>query len=289
MSRSSVLFVAVALVAAPSLAAQDSTSQWRPRILVANDDGFQAPGLVALVDSLATFADVVVAAPLEQQSGTGHGISFRDPISVAEFGNRYGIKWYAIGARPATVVRLALTTLLDSLPPDLVVSGINMGDNIGVSTWVSGTDAAAREGALAGIPSIAVSMDVGGSQDFAVAAGKARALIETLHSAGRLAAPLFLNVNIPAASRTPIVGIKVVPMATLLGVQRYERQVSPRGTVYYWDMGRSLPAADVPGTDQYWFEQGFITITPLSIDQTDVPRMGEIEEVVGAEEVGGGW
>lgn len=287
MSRSSVFVCTVALFGAP-LAGQDATPQWHPRILVANDDGFQAPGLQALVDSLVPFADVVVAAPREQQSGTGHGITFRDPISVVEFGNRYSIKWYAIDARPATVVRLALTALLDTLTPDLVVSGINTGDNIGISTWLSGTVAAAREGALAGIPAIAVSMDVGGIRDFAVAAGEVRRLIETLHSADRLAAPLFLNVNIPSASRTPIAGIKVAPMATTFGRQIYERQVSPRGTVYYWDMGRDLTAAEVPGTDLHWFEQGFITITPLSVDQTDASRLGEIEKVVEDMEVGGG-
>lgn len=280
MSRSPILLFALILIGPPPLAGQEAPPQWRPRILVANDDGFQAPGLQALVDSLVPFADVVVAAPREQQSGTGHGISFRDPISVVEFGNRYGIKWYAVDARPATVVRLALTVLLDTLPPDLVISGINMGDNIGTSTWVSGTVAAAREGALAGIPAIAVSMDVGGSQDFAAAAGVVRRLVETLHAAGRLAAPLLLNVNVPSASRTPIVGVKVVPMTSALGHQSYERQVSPRGTVYYWDMGRDLEASDVPGTDQFWFEQGFITVTPLSVDQTDTARIGEIAEIV---------
>ena len=99
--------VVVVLIPVSPAVAQDSDSTKPLRILVANDDGYQAPGLLALVDSLVTIGNLFVAAPLEQQSGTGHGISFRDPIRVLELGNQYGIEWYAIDATPATVVRVA--------------------------------------------------------------------------------------------------------------------------------------------------------------------------------------
>jgi len=242
------------------------------RILVADDDGYQAPGLLALVDSLVTIGDVFVAAPLEQQSGTGHGISFRDPIRVLELGNQYGIEWYAVDARPATVVRVALSSLMDSLP-DLVVSGVNTGDNVGVSAWLSGTVAAAREGALHGIPAIAVSVGVGNQRDYAVAAGYAKRLIEQLRAQGQLAPGLLLNVNVPAGGDSVIKGVRVVGMSLVMGTQQYDERYSPRGTRYFWDQWSPPPDDSLTTTDLHAFARGYVTITPLKLDQTDGERL----------------
>ena len=172
------LIAAGIAVTPPRIFAQEAAER-QFTILIANDDGSGAPGLIALVDSLSSIAEVFVAAPSEQQSGTGHGITYRDPITVREVPNDLGVPWYAVGARPATTVRLALTTLLDA-PPDLVVSGINSGANIGLDTWVSGTVAAAREAAFHGVPAIAVSR--GGNADYAAIAGFV--LIEKVAPAG---------------------------------------------------------------------------------------------------------
>jgi 5'-nucleotidase len=271
MVRRCLLVLVTALLVIPGSAAlaQDSTAAPRLRILVANDDGFQAPGLVALVDSLVTIADVVVAAPLSQQSGTGHGITFREPIKVTDFGNRYAIPWYAIDARPATCVRLALTTLLDSLP-DLVVSGINTGDNVGVSAWLSGTVAAAREAALHGIPAIAVSAGLGQYQDYQIAAGYIRQLVEQLLADGTLKKRPLLNVNVPAGGPR---GVKVSGMSLMLGTETYDDRLSPRGQRYFWDTWSPPEDDTLEGTDLYWYSRGYITVTPLKIDQTDTAVM----------------
>ena len=253
--------------------AQERPAERRLRILVVNDDGYQAPGLLALVDSLLPLGDVSVVAPYEQQSGTGHGITYREPISVYEFGNPHGIVWYAVDARPATVVRVALATLIDSLP-DLVVSGINTGDNVGTNAWVSGTAAAAREAALNGLPAVAFSVNPGGPDAYAVAAGWARRIVERLRADGRLGAPLLLNVNLQGQQPA---GIRVAPMSLAMGEQRYDRRISPRGRVYLWDEW-SPPLDDpVEGTDLWWFHRGYITITPLRIDQTDAAEMATLE------------
>jgi len=264
--RIPVLLLAVLLVtpARPARAQQVPPTP-ALRILVVNDDGYQAPGLKALVDSLLPIAQVSVVAPYQQQSGTGHAISFRDPIKVFEFGNPYGITWYAVDAHPATVVRVALATLLDSLP-DLVVSGINTGDNVGTSAWVSGTAAAAREAALNGLPAIAFSVNPTGADAYAVAAGWARRIVERLQADGRLGQPLLLNVNLQPQQPA---GIRVAPMSLEIGVQRYDRRVSPRGQVYLWDEWQPPTDDPVEGTDLWWFHRGYITITPLSVDQTD--------------------
>jgi 5'-nucleotidase len=249
-------------MSAGRLAGQDDP---RPlRILVVNDDGYRAAGLVALVDSLLPLGDVQVVAPLEQQSGAGHAITYREPIAVIEYDNPQGVPWYAVDARPATTTRVALLALLDERP-DVVVSGINRGDNIGASAWVSGTVGAAREGALHGIPSIAFSTNVRGDGDYRVAAGWARRVLTTMIEAGALRAPLLLNVNVPYG--TPL-GIRVAPMSLELGEQRYDDRRSPRGLRYLWDDWSAPADTTGDGTDLDWFARGYVTVTPLAIDQT---------------------
>jgi 5'-nucleotidase len=244
------------------------------RILISNDDGFDAPGLQALADSLQSLGRVFVAAPREQQSGMGHSITYRDPILVRGVLNDDSIPWYAVSARPATVVRLALEQLVDSLP-DLVVSGINAGENIGLSAWVSGTVAAAREAAFLGIPAIAVSLGGNDWSDYHVAAGLVRRLVERLARDGRLRAPLLLNVNVPAGVAQAVPVIRVTRQSLKTSSQRYQRRTNPSGQVYYWDNWEP-PAADVEGTDHHAFKNGFITVTPLRIDQTADQQLGDL-------------
>jgi 5'-nucleotidase len=268
MSRLLVALLLTALWVLPpgGATAQEAGGSPRLRILVVNDDGYRAPGLIALVDSLMPLGDVFVAAPLEQESGTGHGITYRDPIKLYEFGSPQGVPWYAVGARPATVTRVALTALMDTLP-DLVVSGINTGDNVGVNAWVSGTVAAAREAALHGLPALAVSVNAGNDYGYyRVAAGWARRVLETLLRDGLVHAPLLLNVNVPAGGPQ---GIRVTAMSLTLGNQRYERRTSPRGLDYLWDDWSPAETDGDEGTDLYWFSRGFVTVTPLTVDQTD--------------------
>lgn len=275
IGRLPVLLLLALLLPAGSGLAQDHPAERRLRILVVNDDGYQAPGLLALVDSLLPIADVSVAAPYEQQSGTGHAITYRDAIKVYEFGNPSGITWYAIDARPATVTRVALVALLDSLP-DLVVSGINTGDNVGTNAWVSGTAAAAREAALYGLPALAFSVNPTGPDAYRVSAGWARRIVEQLRAEGLLRAPLLLNVNLQGQQPA---GIRVAPMSLQLGEQRYDRRVSPRGQVYLWDDWSAPEDDPVEGTDLFWHRRGYITITPLRIDQTDTAAMPTLERL----------
>lgn len=276
MTRPLVVLLLAAVLVSPaaSAAAQDTTvAPRRLRILLTNDDGFQAPGLRALAESLFTIADITVVAPYEQQSGTGHGISFRDPINVYDFTDSFGIPWYAVNARPATVVRVALFSLLDSLP-DLVIAGINTGDNVGTNAWVSGTMAAAREAALWGLPALGFSVNLTGPDPYNFSAGWARQIVEQLQAEERLHAPLLLNVNLQA---TEPVGIKVAPMSLATGLQSYDRRTSPAGQEYVWAEWIAPEDDPVEGTDLYWYARGYVTITPLRIDQTDSAEIASLE------------
>jgi 5'-nucleotidase len=273
--RRAALWLAVLLLI-PGSASVAQARPGRPfTILVSNDDGYRAPGIEALVDSLRTIARVIVAAPEEQQSGTGHGITYREPIYVRQVDDVRAAGWYAIAARPATCVRLALTSLVDA-PPDLVVSGINAGDNLGVSAWISGTVGAAREGALQGVPGIAISMNPGGPADYAYAAGFLRTLIERLRTDDLLRDSLLLNVNVPSGGAAAVRGVRVARMSPALGQQRYERRVSPRGRVYYWDAWEPPESDGIADSDLTLFRQGYITIVPLVADQTAATVLGAL-------------
>ncbi len=264
------------LASAPRLALAQDANDHAFTILIANDDGYDAPGLRALIDSLSSIASIVVAAPAEQQSGASHGITYRDPIFVREVPNERGLRWYAVGARPATVTRLALMHLLDERP-DLVVSGINSSENIGLSAWVSGTIGAAREAALLGVPAIAVSR--GSSADYAACAGALKNLVLHLREREQLTPGLLLNVNIPAGVQPGVTESRVVRLSMEPGDQRYERHASPRGAIYYWD-NWAPPHTAEPGTDVHAFEAGLITITPLEVDQTDVVGVDRLRSLL---------
>ena len=274
MTRLSVAFLAVVFMCPPTSAAgQETQAPRRLRILMTNDDGFRAPGLRALADSFFGRAELMVVAPYEQQSGAGHGISFLDPINIYDYSESFGIPWYAVNARPATVVRVALFSLIDSLP-DLVISGINTGDNIGTNAWPSGTMGAAREAALAGIPAIAFSVNLNGPNPYQVSAGWAWQVVERLQAEGRLEAPLLLNVNLQGEE--PL-GIKVAPMSLVMGKQTYDRRTSPIGRDYLWSEWLAPEDDPIEGTDLYWYARGYVTITPLRIDQTDLGAISTLE------------
>ena len=261
---------------------RDAAAQEAPQrpftILVTNDDGYNAPGIRALVDSLVSIAAVVVAAPEGQQSGVSHGIRLSNPITVDDFANKHGIEWYAIDARPATVMRLALDALVDTLP-DLVVSGINTGDNVGLTSWLSGTVAAAREAAFHGVPAIAVSMGAGTYVDYEAAAGFMKTLVQQLREGGAIVPGMFLNVNVPAASSRPFMGVRVVRQSVAPNTANYEPRTSPRGRLYFWDNWQ-VAFDDVEGTDLYGFNRGYIVITPFKIDQTDMRALDTLKPLL---------
>jgi 5'-nucleotidase len=248
----------------------------RPRILLSNDDGIDAPGLLAAYVELARLGEVTVAAPAENQSGVGHGITYVEPIMVKVIeplvkGEGGQGPWYRIAARPATCVRLALTALLPERP-DLVVSGINRGDNAGLTIYISGTLGAAREAAFDGIPAVAASLVSSTRMDYAPGALVTARIASEVLKRG-LPAGTFLSVNLPAA---PIAGIKVVPHSLRAGVDRYERRENPRHEVYYWNLWTE-PVDPDPQTDVGAIRQGFVAVTPLRIDVNDKGAIAAVE------------
>jgi 5'-nucleotidase len=243
-------------------------------ILLTNDDGYEAPGLRAMARALAPLGKLVVAAPLENQSGMGHATTVRQFVLVRPYEILPGIESYAIQARPATCARLALESLLPE-KPDLVVSGINRGMNLGIVTYYSGTVAAAREAAFLGIPALAVSMQGNDEDDYARTAAFVAQLVADLHAQGRLRPGLFLNINAPTGERR---GVRVTRQSTTPTPQLFERYTNPRGELYFWSDYRSL-GEDEEGTDVWAVAERLISITPLRINQTHTPDFDWLEKL----------
>jgi 5'-nucleotidase len=257
----------------------------RPLILLSNDDGYFAPGLRALRDALAKDADVIVCAPEANQSATSHSLSLHRVLRLRAV--EPGV--FAVDGTPADCVYVALHSGTRVLPrrPDLVVSGMNHGLNLGVDVFYSGTVAAAREGALRGIPAIAVSADSGAKRAAAAALGATIALA-LLKAAGPSTPPVggaagesgALGTDeataIVSALHAPLLNVNIPPgegwrvRGTRLGARLYTQDVvfreDPRGKEYLWIGGADVRHDPVPGSDTEAFDEGWASVTPLTLD-----------------------
>ena len=236
------------------------------RILLTNDDGVRAPGILAVAQALGPIGEVTVVAPNENQSAKSHALSITDPVYVDAVELPGGLKATSLTATPASCVKVALASLLASRP-DLVVSGINRGYNLGMVAYVSGTVGAAREAALQGIPAIASSLALGGHPNYGPAAEMTARLARLVRERG-LPPGTFLNLNVPAGPLEAIKGLRLATQSTLGGVERFEERKTPGGRRYFWNI-YDEPTADREGTDVWAASQGYAAVTPLRIGEFD--------------------
>jgi 5'-nucleotidase len=241
------------------------------KILISNDDGYLAPGLVALAEALAAIAEITVIAPDSNRSGSSNSLTLDRPLSLQRAPNGF----YFVNGTPSDCVHLALTGILP-IRPDLVVSGIKQGQNMGDDTLYSGTVAAATEGFLFGVPSIAFSQVEHGWQHLDAAARLARDFVERRFET--LQKPFLLNVNVPNRPYEDLTRI----VATRLGKRHMSEPVikmqDPHGRDIYW-VGPSGAAKDAgEGTDFYAAQQGWVSVTPLQIDLTHVAQLAALKE-----------
>jgi len=231
------------------------------RILISNDDGYLAPGINALADALASIADIVVVAPDSNRSGASNSLSLDRPLSVQQAANGF----YFVNGTPTDCVHVALTGMLE-YRPDLVVSGINNGQNMGDDTLYSGTVAAATEGFLFGIPAIAFSQVAHGWEHIDSAARLARDIVQRRFDA--LSAPWLLNVNIPNLPYEQLTRIRATRLGRRHQAEPVIRGKDPRGREIFWigPPGATRDAGE--GTDFHATLQGEVSITPLQIDLT---------------------
>jgi 5'-nucleotidase len=243
------------------------------RILIANDDGYLAPGLAALVKACEGLGDLDVVAPEQNASGTSNSLTLNRPLSVYTAPN--GVRY--INGTPSDCVHVALTGLLEH-KPDLVVSGINQGANMGDDTLYSGTVAAAMEGFLFGIPAIAFSQVEKGWTHLDSASAVARSVIQQVLARVPHASPFLLNVNIPNVAGAATLPRVITRLGRRHASEPVIRQMSPRGEEMFWigPAGNAREAGE--GTDFHATATGRVSITPLQVDLTDhasLPRWNE--------------
>jgi 5'-nucleotidase len=242
------------------------------RILLSNDDGYFAPGLAALAEAMRSVGDVTVVAPERDRSGASNSLTLDRPLRVRR---SHGGFLYVDGT-PTDCVHLAVTGLLDQLP-DIVVSGVNDGANMGDDTIYSGTVAAATEGFLLGLPSIAVSMVSRSNGHFETAARVASELVRRVMLRPP-PSPMLLNVNVPDVPWAELAGMKVTRLGKRHKAQPAIPAKNPRGDTVYW-VGPAGGAQDAgEGTDFHTVEHGQVSVTPLQMDLTyfdQLPMLGD--------------
>lgn len=246
------------------------------RILVVNDDGIYARGLSALVRGLQDLGEIYVAAPDRERSATGHSITVHRPLrvkkaSMSDFG--VAASW-AVDGTPSDCVKLAVEDLLPN-PPDIIISGINQGPNLGTDVLYSGTVSAAIEGFISGFPAVAVSLASFTDHDFSRAGDFARTLVTTLEKVD-FPQHFLLNINVPVGDQQK--GVKITRLGNRRYINIFEKRTDPRGRVYYWMAGDLLDMEEnSEGTDVSAVKNNYISITPLHLDLTDYPTVDNLK------------
>ena len=237
------------------------------KILVSNDDGYFAPGITLLAEALAALGEVTVVAPERDRSGASNSLTLDRPLTVRRAPNGF----YSVNGTPTDCVHIAVTGLLD-FTPDVVVSGVNLGANMGDDTIYSGTVAAAVEGYLLGIPSLAVSLTSKTGGHFQSAIRVALELVERFRRAP-FGEPVLLNVNVPDIEPAALAGLEITRLGKRHKAEPVVKMRTPRGETAYW-IGPAGGAADAgPGTDFHAVENRRVSVTPLRMDLTHAGQL----------------
>ncbi len=242
------------------------------KILITNDDGIRAEGLIALADSLEPVGSVIIVAPETEQSASSHAITLDKPLRIAE----YGPNRYAVSGTPTDSVLIAVKEILER-KPDILVSGINHGPNMGEDVTYSGTVAAAIEGNILGIPSIAVSITSWTPSSFDAAAEISRFLVESLLDR-KPKYPCLWNVNVPSIPKNEIRGIRITKLGSRIYKESIIRKKDPRGKDYFWIGGGDPGWNREENSDFSAVSAGYVSVTPLHLDITDYKGIFELKE-----------
>ncbi len=234
------------------------------KILISNDDGINSEGLHALNEALRTLGEVFIVAPDRNQSAASHALSLYRPLRIEEIAENI----YSIDGTPTDCINLAVNGILKDKKPDLIVSGINKGENLGDDITYSGTVSAAMEGTLLGIPSIAISLASRDDFCFDAASYYAFMLAKYVLRIGLLEGTL-LNINVPNLPKEKIQGVKVTRQGKRVYGEPIVENIDPRGRKYYWIGGNELGSLDIENSDIVAVRQGYVSVTPIKLDFTD--------------------
>lgn len=248
----------------------------KPKVLITNDDGYQSPGVHAIREKLIEQGfETITITPDRNMSGTSHSLTFTRPLKIQKMSEDF---YYIVDGTPADCVHLGINIILGGQKPDILVSGINTGPNIGNDVFYSGTVGAAREGCLFGIPSIALSVSSSKNPDYKTVAELAIPIIKTVSIYG-LPKGTFLNVNIPTIPKQQIKGYLLTKQGRSAYKEEIVKYLSPSKEEYYWIGGEEeLTEECQPGTDYTAIKEGYVSITPIRLDLTDYDALKTLDQ-----------
>lgn len=248
----------------------------KPTILITNDDGIYAPGILSLCNAMKTLGNVTIVAPLAEKSAVGHAITLSDPLRVSEVERDGRFFGYAVNGTPADCVKLGVHCLMDQRPA-LVVSGINLGPNTATNIIYSGTVSAAAEGTIMGIPSIAISLTSFTTAEFDYAAEVAVLIGKKVLKNG-LPAGTLLNINVPAVPKEEIKGIVVAEQGKGRYEEAFDKRIDPNNRTYYWLTGKRMILDEGDNIDDLVVMDNQVAVTPIRYDLTDYDFLKELSQ-----------
>ena len=249
----------------------------KPKILITNDDGIFAPGIYALWEAMQEVGQTMVVAPDTEQSAVGHAITLSDPLRVEGIHRTGGFEGFAVSGTPADCAKIAIRSLMDK-KPDVLVSGINRGANLGNNIIYSGTVSAATEGTMLGIPSVAISINSFNSDEFRGAKETAIKVVHYLIN-NTLPSGTLLNVNVPYCPPEEIKGIKVTRQGNQYFQDDFDQRKDPRGRTYYWMKGKIVDDDQELYYDSKAVCDGYVSITPIHFQMTNESYFTKLEEI----------
>jgi len=248
----------------------------KPDILIINDDGIQSPGILALAQAMESLGSITIVAPDQEQSAKSHSITLNDPIRINPVNLKRGFKGWSVKGTPVDCAKIALKSLFKK-KPDLLISGINLGSNLGKNLVYSGTISAAYEGTTLGIPSAAISLDSFTAKEFS-AAKQVSISIATYLLKNKLPKGTMLNVNVPYIRKNKIKGFRVTKQGRSGFIDTFEKRVDPRGRSYFWIKGKISNFDSSVEFDGEAILNGYVSITPINFDLTNNVFMKKLKQ-----------
>ena len=245
------------------------------KILLTNDDGINSEGLYSLYREAKKLGDVTIVAPDAEQSAVGHAITLSQPLRVKEIMRNRSFYGYAVNGTPADCVKIGVRAVMKSRP-DIIISGINLGPNLGTDVIYSGTVSAATEARILGIPSFAISLATYKKPDYEYAARFARRLIRVVARYG-LPKDTLLNVNVPPVPEGKVRGVKITHQSKSRFIEVFDKRKDPRERTYYWLTGEMAQMEDDGDADDVAIKENYISITPIHFDMTDYGYLKELK------------
>lgn len=250
----------------------------KPEILIVNDDGIYSPGIQALADAIVNVGNITIIAPDKEQSGKSHSLTLNDPIRLKSVNLKNGLKGWGVTGTPVDCAKVAIKNLLNK-KPDLVLSGINLGANLGNNLIYSGTVSAAYEGTILDIPSAAISLDSFEGKNFEVAKYAATTIANYLLK-HKLPKGTLLNINVPNIGKKDLKGFLITKQGNQSFEDTYEKRTDPRGNLYFWIKGEMINDDSCVEYDGKAVACGYISITPIQFRLTNEPYINQLKKKI---------